>query len=664
MLSAISTDLSTENTRKLGVLVANNLGVVSSTNRTLADTGQAMTPSRYRNYRLFITGGTGAGQNKRIINNTATVFTVPQNWDTNPDNTSTYEVWPNTDRMYLVGGANAATYSYSPENDNWMQGHAFDDGVTCNISATMKSWLPVGVTSGTRIAAGVVSINPVPTAGGTGYVLGDVLTCAVGGAGAQVTVTGIGSNGVITTMQLSHAGTATGYTTGTGKATTGGTGTAATIEITAIGATALINTATNHWFDIGKVITFAGLNEGAWNAAHTVIGVNGINSFSVATTATLSMVPTTAQTTTTVYDPTKGWIVNEHVGRLVHVMVAGTAPTSQIRWITANTATTLTIAAITTAVNGTTKYVIYDSKIFGIDDQRKEDTMVGYGMATGGTTTTLIDTTKTWIPDQYKNYLFKIEAGIGYGSGRIVITSNTSTTLTYSTQSFTPDASTTYEIADSWGLITTGGTTTPVTEITSKNWAVNQWAGKRFKITGGNGVGQETSVISNTSNALTSSALATTDITSTYAIMSNQVRNAGMHLMFAYNLTNLAKRGKYLICGKGGGLAGFDLFDITLGRWIFGLAPNPQSELLNIGSSYCYDGNDNIYFSRSVANAPIRVMKYNINTNKMYGAGTTGFSQNAVHVGNLMEVVKSLDGYPFLFTIQNTGTLVTRALMF
>lgn len=64
-------------------------------------------------------------------------------------------------------------------------------------------------------------------------------------------------------------------------------------------------------------------------------------------------------------------------------MVAGIAPTSQIRWIVSNTATVLTVATITAGVNGTSKYTIYDSKIFGVDNQRKETNMSGYGHATG-----------------------------------------------------------------------------------------------------------------------------------------------------------------------------------------------------------------------------------------------------------------------------------------
>jgi hypothetical protein len=68
------------------------------------------------------------------------------------------------------------------------------------------------------------------TAGGTGYAVDDVLTL-VEGRGATVTVTGV-SSGVITTISLTAGGS--GYSVGV-KATTGGTGTGATINVLTIG---------------------------------------------------------------------------------------------------------------------------------------------------------------------------------------------------------------------------------------------------------------------------------------------------------------------------------------------------------------------------------------------------------------------------------------------
>lgn len=664
--SALGVDASIERVNRTGTVSAGNVGTITATTRTLTDAGQTLEVGRYNNYELRITSGTGIGQVRRIVNNTATTFTVQKNWDTVPDTTSIYEVWSDSDKTYLAAGNVAALLAYSPEKDTWMQGHSFDEGVVNNGVAIMKGWVPVAINTGNRIALGVQAINPVPTAGGTGYSIGDVLTCAVGGTGAQVTVSSINPGGVVTGLVLSHSGTGTGYGVGTGKAITGGTGTGCTIEVTTVGATALITTSTAHWFALGQSVTFAGMTEAAWNAAHTIIGVNSTTSFSVVITATANMIGLGAQTVTTLSDYSKNWVVNEHVGRLVHLMTAGTAPSSQIRWVISNTSNTLTVASWTAGQNGTSKYVIYDSKIFGAEDQYKQTNAGSFGMASGGSTTTLVDSSKNWIPDQWKNYLFKVEAGTGYGSGRISVISNTNNTLTYSAQSFTPDATTKYEIADTWGLMSAGGTLTPVTEATSKNWTVNQFAGKRFKITGGTGPAQESAVLSNTATAITVSvALTATDATSVYSVISVPARGAGIELIWMWGCTDLKKKGRFMFCPRGGGSNTADIFDITTGRWTFGYFYSPQSELFNTGSSYAYDGADTILMSRSVSGTPIRIMSYNINTNKCVGVATTTFNQVTATIGNTMEIVDSPDGtLSYLYCLQNTGTLLARSLMF
>lgn len=669
-LAAYGTDFTLERTGKVGTALVTNAGTVSGTARTITDTGLALTPDRYNNHRVFITGGTGIGQSRRIIAHTATSFTVARNWDITPNSTSTYEIWPDSDRIYVAGGAAAAMFAYSPENDYWMQGQAFDDGVTTNISATMNGWNPVGVSTGVRIASGVQVLNPTPVAGGTsGFLLGDVLTFANStGAGAQAIVTGITATGVITSVELSHSGTTTGYITGNTTSVTGGTGTGTvTLAITTVGPTALITTASAHWFKTGQSITFAGCTDATWNASYTIIGVPTTTiptTFCVATTAAATMAATASQGVTTIVDPTKSWIVNEHVGRLIHVMVAGQTPTSQVRWIVSNTATTITVGlAITAAGNGTSKYVIYDSKIFGVDNQKKPVAEYAFGRATGGSTTTLVDSTKNWVPNQWAGYLFKIEAGTGYGSGRISIISNTPTTLTFATQSFTPDTTTRYEIADTWGLIT-AATLNTVTETVTKNWTANQWAGKRIKITGAALVGTEVAVASGTATAL-AATIGTPDVNTPYAILSIPARGAGIDLIWAWGGTDVNKKARYMYLPRGGGSNTMDIYDITTGRWAFGIFISPQAEGFTTGSSYSYDGVDTLLMSRSVAAGPIRIFGYDILKNTVNGIATTSIPQNAAHVGNFMELMDDPTGsVQYAYVLQNTGTILSRTMLF
>ncbi len=60
---------------------------------TLTDSGKAWKVNRFAGGMIHITGGTGAGQRRRITSNTATAITVTRNWATNPNSTSTYVIW-------------------------------------------------------------------------------------------------------------------------------------------------------------------------------------------------------------------------------------------------------------------------------------------------------------------------------------------------------------------------------------------------------------------------------------------------------------------------------------------------------------------------------------------------------------------------------------------
>jgi hypothetical protein len=89
-------------------------------------------------------------------------------------------------------------------------------------------------------ATGVITVlNSTPTAGGTLYTVGDILTISGGTTGnlATVTVTTIsggGATGPVTGVSLISGGS--GYTSGAGKVTTGGTGSGCTLNITTVDA--------------------------------------------------------------------------------------------------------------------------------------------------------------------------------------------------------------------------------------------------------------------------------------------------------------------------------------------------------------------------------------------------------------------------------------------
>ena len=67
------------------------------------------------------------------------------------------------------------------------------------------------------------------------------------------------------------------------------------------------------------------------------------------------------------------------------------------------------------------------------------------GTATSGATTTIMDTSKNWVTDDYVNFAVYIYAGTGNGQMR-AITSNTDTALTVTTWTTTPDATSKYVV--------------------------------------------------------------------------------------------------------------------------------------------------------------------------------------------------------------------------
>lgn len=104
-------------------------------------------------------------------------------------------------------------------------------GCTVNITALAKLEVYGPATIADLGAGRIATVASAPTAAGAGYTVNDILYITTGGAKGTVRVTGA-TNGAVTAVELVAAGV--GYTVGSGKATSGGTGTGCTINITAV----------------------------------------------------------------------------------------------------------------------------------------------------------------------------------------------------------------------------------------------------------------------------------------------------------------------------------------------------------------------------------------------------------------------------------------------
>jgi len=128
----------------------------------------------------------------------------------------------------------------------------------------------------------------------------------------------------------------------------------------------------------------------------------------------------TSGAATTITDTGKAWKTDEHKGRLVRT--TGGTGSGQVKHISSNTATALTIGGISgdwaTTPDSTTTYIIYEGPPAEVNK------------ATSGSTTTFVVSGAAWSTDQWDGYTLAITAGTRAGD-TATITSNTSTTLTF-----------------------------------------------------------------------------------------------------------------------------------------------------------------------------------------------------------------------------------------
>jgi hypothetical protein len=651
----------------------------SSTARTMVDATKTWAVDRYANYQIRVTKtATGVVQRRRIIGNTANTLYINKPWTETPDTNFTWAIYGDTNTIWQIGNTRGGLLKYLIEEDLWVEAHETDTGVCNNMSITNgRSLMPIGYTA-TVNTAGILTMNAVPTNKGTGYRVGDI--CSINEAtGGKIRVATISTGGVVETVELYASGTSGTYTAGAGKATTNvipasGGGSSLTVNIATVGNVAKVTTAMAHNICRGDTVTTLGADVGAWNSSFTVIGCDAATTLDFA--APNGVAPTRAVINAAagvLVDSTKAWTAGEFIGKLIcKYACTGPIVTTEIRKITANTSTTITCAAWTLPVTGKDRYAITEMSAFGAENQFRVPSQSNSGWATSGNDTTLTETGKLWQVGQWVGYKVKVICGTGFDKGEVAITANTADTLTVATFGFTPDATTKYKIMDTWGIATGTFAATTLADST-KNWTVNQWAGKQLRIMGGstviNTTALEVTITSNTATTLTFATItALTDATTTYCIISPTVRGSGIQLMWNYGRSDAEVAGKYLWCPRGGssvtaGLMAMDKYDIAKDQWDLNLALNPWTEMEFLGSQWSYDGGDYIYWSQA-GTASSRTYRINMATLVVDCAGQTPYAHGAAVQGNRMEIITTIDGLTYLYLMRSTGSEFWRTLLF
>lgn len=179
--------------------------VTGSSTRSLGDTTKTWTVDQWANYELWITGGAGIGTRVRILGNTSQILYTDGNITT-PDGTSTYKITSLSAQNITSGWALASVLGYNADADNWTQSFMSDYGMANVLSVRLKGQQPLSCTA-TRAVNGIKTIVAAPTNGGTGYTVGDILTCNQTGSGGLLIVTSTDNNGIVTGIKIQKCGT-------------------------------------------------------------------------------------------------------------------------------------------------------------------------------------------------------------------------------------------------------------------------------------------------------------------------------------------------------------------------------------------------------------------------------------------------------------------------
>ena len=351
-------------------------------------TNKNWTANRYAGYRIRITGGTGIGQQRVILSNTAgpnSVVTTCRNWDVAPDATSTWEIIADSDKFYFVGNNIAAIFGYSCDADAWSPSRIYDWGHLRNMAAT-RGTFNEGFALNTLSRSGSTTVTAA-TVQNQNFKVGDPITvsgCSTANYNGNWTVASVTSATGFTYVSGTNdtsSGTAANVTSNTTNAvlvdctknwTTnehagrlcsvilGSTPANATVQTRRITA----NTATT--------LTIQGVfGTGPTNGNYKYIihdskafgwslGAGGATSGTAAGWGTA----TGTQSTTQLADTTKNWPANYWIGKRVRFM-SGQGGYQEAA-ITGSTATTLTFSALGTApLTGETDYCIIEPAVHG-----------------------------------------------------------------------------------------------------------------------------------------------------------------------------------------------------------------------------------------------------------------------------------------------------------
>ena len=288
-----------------------------------------------------------------------------------------------------------------------------------------------------------------------------------------------------------------------------------------------------------------------------------------------------------------------------------------------NTWTTL----VNTGLPGT---IATDGKLIATPSWYDQDYVaLASGTATSATSTTLVNSAKTWTSSQWINSQVRIVSGTGAGQIR-TITANDATSITVATWTTTPDATSVYQITGNDNFLYymgNGAVTMYRYDIGANSWSTLSPVAARAAAPG-----------------------------------------AGMSGHWIWGVTNSAWtsesaiiNGRRLYSFRGSAGAVLDYYDIAANTWVSGVTYAPLTETFTTGTKYAYYS-DNIYIQKDQTQ---RWFKYDIAGQAMEGWNTMSITQGSAIVGDTAFDVEYQDGATviiYVYMLLNTSTQMFRQM--
>ena len=251
------------------------------------------------------------------------------------------------------------------------------------------------------------------------------------------------------------------------------------------------------------------------------------------------------------------------------------------------------------------------------------------GTATSATSTTLVQTGKTWTSSQWINSQVRITGGTGAGQFR-TITANTADTLTVATWTTTPDATSVYEITGNDNFLYLLG-----------NNAVTMY---RYDI-----------------GANTWSTLS--PIAARAAAPAAGMSAHWVHSASEADWTNesLILNGRYIYSFRGAAGALLDRYDIAGNTWA-AIAYSPAVETFTTGTKYALQGG-RLYIQKEATG---RWFAYDFARSEMFPWGTMLYPQGAAVLGDTAFDVVYRDGATeifYVYMLLNTSNVLLRQMV-